>query len=216
MKLVVLAATSILALTQVASAQANNAQPQSANSSQKNESVRQDIKSSLQQAGFTNISIMPEAFYIRAKDKSGNPVTISVDPNSFEEVATIPVGDSNTPSSPNAANNASQKAAMFTTVPQSDKLTSNLVGLKVFNKANQDIGEIKDVSIDQNGVEAYILAVGGFLGMGDHYVAVNPSALHVAYDSADKKWQASMNATADQLKVAPEFKYTGAWKASRM
>jgi len=49
--------------------------------------------------------------------------------------------------------------------------------------------------------------VGGFLGMGDHYVAVRPSAVKLSRDAKDGKWRASMDANAAQLKAAPEFKY---------
>jgi hypothetical protein len=52
-----------------------------------------------------------------------------------------------------------------------------------------------------------ILSVGGFLGMGEHYVAVSPSSVNVRYDSKNDKWLASMNTTKDALKAAPEFKY---------
>jgi hypothetical protein len=75
---------------------------------------------------------------------------------------------------------------------------------------------IKDIAIGQSGrSQAYIVSVGGFLGMGEHYVAINPSAVKVSYNNSDKKWHASMNASADQLKAAPEFKYSGRWDASR-
>ncbi|MGO9429053.1 PRC-barrel domain-containing protein [Rhodoblastus sp.] len=212
MKIPVLAAAAGLALTQVAYAQTSNAQPQPNNAqSQSKGSIRQDIKSSLERSGFRDINIEPEAFFISAKDKSGNPVMISVDPNSFEEVTAYQAGE---PNGANQSKVSSQKIGMFTTVPSSDKLSSNLVGLSVYNNANQDIGTVKDISLDQNGVQAYILAVGGFLGMGDHYVAVNPSALNITYNSTDKKWHAAMNATADQLKAAPEFKYSGVQHAS--
>lgn len=53
------------------------------------------------------------------------------------------------------------------------------------------------------------------MGVGDHYVAVNPSEIKVSYNDLDKKWPATMNATADQLKAAPEFKYTGHWNANK-
>ena len=43
--------------------------------------------------------------------------------------------------------------------------------------------------------------------MGDHYVAVRPSAVNLSYDPANNKWHATMNANADQLKAAPEYKY---------
>lgn len=49
--------------------------------------------------------------------------------------------------------------------------------------------------------------------MGEHYVAVNPSALNVTYK--DNKWHAGMNATVGQLKSAPEFRYTGRWSSSK-
>ena len=56
---------------------------------------------------------------------------------------------------------------------------------------------------------------GGFLGMGDHYVAVNPSDVRISYNDSDKKCHATKNATADQLKAASEFKYNGRWNARK-
>jgi hypothetical protein len=96
---------------------------------------------------------------------------------------------------------------MFTSVPRQEDLSSNVVGLDVYNTANQDIGKIKDVAFDNNGIRAYIVGVGGFLGVGDRYVAVKPSAINIGYDAASKKWHAAMNTTADQLKAAPQYKY---------
>ena len=50
---------------------------------------------------------------------------------------------------------------------------SKLVGVNVYNDANEKIGDINDVILDKAGkVENVILGVGGFLGMGEHYVAV--------------------------------------------
>jgi sporulation protein YlmC with PRC-barrel domain len=57
---------------------------------------------------------------------------------------------------------------------------SKLVGVNVYNEANEKIGDINDVILDKSGkVENVVLGVGGFLGMGEHYVAV-------AYDKL--KW----------------------------
>ena len=70
--------------------------------------------------------------------------------------------------------------------------------------------------MNQRGrAEAYIVSVGDFLGIGEHYVAVNPADIKVSYNGSDKKWHATMNAPADQLKSAPEFKYNGRWNASK-
>jgi sporulation protein YlmC with PRC-barrel domain len=104
----------------------------------------------------------------------------------------------------------------FVQVQNTDMLSSNVVGLDIYNGQNDKIGKIQDVAFDASKqLTGYILSVGGFLGMGTHYVAVNPSSLNVAYDAQNKVWRASMNATKDQLKAAPEFKYGGQWTASR-
>ncbi len=43
--------------------------------------------------------------------------------------------------------------------------------------------------MNQHGrAQAYIVSVGGFLGMGDRYVAVNPSEIKITYNDSDKKW----------------------------
>ena len=50
---------------------------------------------------------------------------------------------------------------------------SKLVGVNVYNDANEKIGDINEVILDKSGkVANVILGVGGFLGMGEHYVAV--------------------------------------------
>ena len=53
---------------------------------------------------------------------------------------------------------------MFTYVPAHDELSSNVVGLDVYNKDKQNIGSIKDIALDANGLNGYIVSVGGFLG----------------------------------------------------
>jgi sporulation protein YlmC with PRC-barrel domain len=104
----------------------------------------------------------------------------------------------------------------FQTLSQGAMLSSNVVGLDVYDNANNDIGKIQDVAFDESkAMKGYVLSVGGFLGMGTHYVAVDANSVKVKYDAADKKWHANMNATKDELKAAPEFKYQGQWDASK-
>jgi sporulation protein YlmC with PRC-barrel domain len=51
--------------------------------------------------------------------------------------------------------------------------TSKLEGLNVYNNNNESIGEIKELLVDNSGkIQAVVLGVGGFLGMGEHHVAV--------------------------------------------
>ena len=108
------------------------------------------------------------------------------------------------------------KGPDFVNLQNSDMLSSNVVGLDIYNQQNNDIGKIQDVAFDSSKkITGYILSVGGFLGMGTHYVAVDPDAVSIKYDAGNKVWRATMNATKDQLKSAPEFKYGGQWTASR-
>jgi hypothetical protein len=169
------------------------------------------VLDNLQQAGFTDVKVMPESFLIEAKDRSGNTVTMFIGPHSFAEVKTVGanaqtnVNDANSNANTNATDNRTGGA--FASVPPKDGLSSQVVGLEVYNNAKQDIGTIKDIAFNDKGIDGYILSVGGFLGIGDHYVAVRPSAINLSFDQGSKKWRATMDTSADQLKAAPEFKY---------
>ena len=94
----------------------------------------------------------------------------------------------------------------FIYVPPYQELSSNVVGLDVYNKDKQNIGTIKDIALDVDGLNGYIVSVGAFLGMGDHYVVVHPSA--ISFKAKDNKWHATMNINTNQLKAAPEYKYS--------
>jgi hypothetical protein len=97
--------------------------------------------------------------------------------------------------------------AKFSTVSKDEMFSSKLKGLSVTNQKDETVGEITDIAIKNHEVDALILSVGGFLGMGERYVAVSPASVNVRYDAKDNKWLASMNTTKDALKDAPEFKY---------
>lgn len=101
---------------------------------------------------------------------------------------------------------------VFVTAQPTDVLSRNLVGLNITNEANDTIGEIQDLILSSGQLTGYVVSVGGFLGMGERYVIVRPGAVKVTYVENDRKWHAVMNATKDQLKAAPEFKYEGRWK----
>jgi sporulation protein YlmC with PRC-barrel domain len=54
-----------------------------------------------------------------------------------------------------------------------DWRASKVVGLKVYNDNNESVGSINDLLMDKGGsIKAVVLGVGGFLGMGEHLVAV--------------------------------------------
>ena len=50
---------------------------------------------------------------------------------------------------------------------------TKLDGLNVFNNSNEKIGDINELILDHSGkVIAVVIGVGGFLGMGERYVAM--------------------------------------------
>ena len=133
---------------------------------------------------------------------------------------------------------------------------SKVVGLSVYNDNNQSVGSINDLLMDKSGdIKAVVIGVGGFLGVGEHLVAVPldkvkfvnqpvaytgagasntgpatstkntmpttttgaattaPAATTTAPAATSKSnpWypdHAVFNATKDELKAMPEFKYT--------
>ena len=50
---------------------------------------------------------------------------------------------------------------------------SKMVGLNVYNDKNESLGSINDMLTDKSGnIKAVVIGVGGFLGVGEHLVAV--------------------------------------------
>jgi hypothetical protein len=160
--------------------------------------LQQQLTARLQKAGFTDVKVLPDSFLVRADDKSGNAVMMSITPDSMTELTAVNV---------HSQHKGASAGGMFANIPAGDRLSSGVIGLDVYNDQKQDIGTIKDLALDRSGLSAYIVGVGGYLGIGDHYVAVRPSAISLSYNADDKKWHATMNTTADQLKNAPEYKY---------
>lgn len=94
----------------------------------------------------------------------------------------------------------------FITAKPAEVTASKLVGKNLYNKQNENVGEIEDLVIDQGKtVTGVVVSVGGFLGMGERYVMVDPSSIFL--HRADGKLKAMVDADKDAVKNAPEFKY---------
>ncbi len=103
--------------------------------------------------------------------------------------------------------------------------SSKLIHMNVYNGQNEKIGDIKELMLDKSGkVENVVIGVGGFLGMGEHDVAVNFDRLKWSdgaattgsgksaseSKNADRNYpdHAVLNVTKDQLKAMPNFQYS--------
>jgi hypothetical protein len=80
-----------------------------------------------------------------------------------------------------------------------------ILGCAVRDPNGKVIGRLIDVLVDPEGQpSAAVIDFGGFLGVGSRKVAVAWSALRIVTE--DKTVAIQLNLTADQLKVAPEYK----------
>ncbi|WP_394690591.1 PRC-barrel domain-containing protein [Hoeflea sp.] len=74
--------------------------------------------------------------------------------------------------------------ASLTPVRATDISADNLIGLTVYGATNESIGEIGDVLLTSgNQVEAFVLDVGGFLGLGEKPVAISTENLDIRSDA---------------------------------
>jgi PRC-barrel domain len=86
-----------------------------------------------------------------------------------------------------------------------DQVT-NYYKQNLYDPSDSKIGEIVDLLVGNDGkIAAFIVSVGGFLGMDSKDVAVPFNAVHATQKNGS--WYLTMNATKDALKGAPGYKY---------
>jgi len=77
-----------------------------------------------------------------------------------------------TPAATDSAKPATTAAASDTSF-QGNWRGSKLVGLSVYNDSNESLGSINDLLMDKSGnIKGVVIGVGGFLGVGEHLVAM--------------------------------------------
>jgi sporulation protein YlmC with PRC-barrel domain len=108
-----------------------------------------------------------------------------------------------------SATPAATTDAKFVNSQRQDQfLASKFKGTDVVGTDDKKIGDVSDILFDKDGkIEAYVVGVGGFLGIGAKDVALAPSAFQVVPGDKSKnesdKLRLSM--TKDQLKEAANF-----------
>jgi sporulation protein YlmC with PRC-barrel domain len=150
---------------------------------------------------------------------------------------------------PTATTDSAKPAIVSDSSMQGNWRSSKVVGLNVYNDKNESLGSINDLLMDKSGnIKAVVLGVGGFLGVGEHLVAIpfdkikfvnepivysgvagapnaagtrpatstttgaaTTSTAPAVTASKPNPWypdHAVFNATKDELKAMPEFKYS--------
>lgn len=100
------------------------------------------------------------------------------------------------------------EATYMTTAPAgtfySDSLTGNNVQSSV--EDDENIGTINDLIINEDGqIEAVIVGVGGFLGMGEKDVAIEWDSLELTQNADNDEYEIRVNASQEALEEAEEF-----------
>ena len=142
----------------------------------------------------------------------------------------------NPPASP-ANRSASLDAGQFVTTSRPHQWrATKLIGLDVLGADNEKVGDVSEILIDPEGNEVVVVSIGGFLGIAGREVAVPFSAIEWRYGDRPKTREsrtpppptsnevtsrttvdttqrgypdfAVIRTTRNDLKAAPEFKYS--------
>jgi hypothetical protein len=101
---------------------------------------------------------------------------------------------------------APSQAQVLNTLPAASTTVTSYYKQNVYDPADTKIGEISDVLLGKDGkVDAFIVSVGGFLGLGEKDVAVPFSAIRTSEKNGT--WYLTMNATKESLRAAHGYKY---------
>ena len=112
------------------------------------------------------------------------------------------------PTSPPAAadKSASGKADFIMSQKPDQWLASKFKGTNVVGADNEKIGDVSDILFDKSGkIEAYVVSVGGFLGMGAKEVALAPSSFDVVPGENGGAPKLKISLSKDELKTAQNF-----------
>ena len=122
------------------------------------------------------------------------------------------------------ATTAAPAAATDTSSFRGSWRTSKLVGLNVYNDSNESIGSVNDLLTDKSGdIKAVVIGVGGFLGIGEHLVAVPLDKVKfvdepIAYNAASSApagggatWPSTSTTTTGAATTAPAAVKKNPW-----
>ncbi len=94
-------------------------------------------------------------------------------------------------------------------------LASALMGATVYNSNNENLGDINDIVFSKDGgIDAVVIGVGGFLGIGEKNVAVSYDLIQTT-TADDGSVKLSLNLTSDELNTAPSFVTVASLKAEQ-
>jgi sporulation protein YlmC with PRC-barrel domain len=84
---------------------------------------------------------------------------------------------------------------------------NDFIGKRVYSRAGDDIGEVNDLIMTGNGgIQAVVLGVGGFLGIGEKDVAISMASIDMAKDGETVRLV--VDGSKEQFNAAPAYDRT--------
>ncbi|MEA2974845.1 MAG: hypothetical protein QOF19_365 [Alphaproteobacteria bacterium] len=126
--------------------------------------------------------------------------------------ATSPSSSSSAADS-SASKGSASSAAIISSQKPDQWLASKFKGTDVLGPDNAKVGDVTDILFTKDGkIDAYLVSVGGFLGVGTKDVALAPSQFQVVPGDNNSADKLKISMTKDQLKEAQNFQ---AYNSSR-
>jgi sporulation protein YlmC with PRC-barrel domain len=90
---------------------------------------------------------------------------------------------------------------------KSTLLASSIIGSSVYSPDDQTVGDVNDLIVKPTGeIEALVVGVGGFIGIGEKQVAVALDRFTMEPSADHASTKLVLNATKEDLEAAPAFK----------
>ncbi len=152
------------------------------------------------------LAVAPVAYTQDATKPMDQPQTMQPAPTT--EAPATEAQTMTPPAAGEAPADVAKSDATYLTEQASDQIAaSTYIGQSVYNAGDESIGEINDLIIKKDGgVEAAVIGVGGFLGLGEKDVAVPFDRITIAEQPNTDALKLTTTETVDTLKAAPQFK----------
>jgi sporulation protein YlmC with PRC-barrel domain len=145
---------------------------------------------------------------------------------SDQPAATTPPAATAGTNAPASGNTGGAAVVLFLATAEPDAIfASDLIGMEVYSSQADyagsyggdravpaadtsqwdDIGEVNDIVMTPDGQARGVLVdIGGFLGIGEHTVALDMSQVHLLRDDTNRRFMA-VNSSREELENAPEY-----------
>jgi hypothetical protein len=126
--------------------------------------------------------------------------------SAFAQSSMSPSSSSTTGAADNSAKSSASTANAISAQKPDEYLASKFKGTDVLGADNEKIGDVSDILFTKDGkIDAYIISVGGFLGVGTKNVALPPTAFQIVPGDNKNSDKLKISLTKDQLKQAANF-----------